>query len=60
MIIICSQIKVVNVFLFFFYALISAYIIDSLVDNYDKFKPSEHYGFIHLLRLFVRFGHMLA
>ncbi|VDK77628.1 unnamed protein product [Litomosoides sigmodontis] len=33
---------------------------DSLVDDYDKFKPSEHYGFIHLLRLFVRFGHMLA
>ncbi|VDN51888.1 unnamed protein product [Dracunculus medinensis] len=26
----------------------------------DKFKPSEQYGFIHLLRLFVRFGSMLS
>uniref|UniRef100_A0A0R3RZH8 MRG domain-containing protein n=1 Tax=Elaeophora elaphi TaxID=1147741 RepID=A0A0R3RZH8_9BILA len=33
---------------------------DSLIDDYDKFKPSEYYGFIHLLRLFVRFGHMLG
>ncbi|KAL4001762.1 MRG family protein [Acanthocheilonema viteae] len=33
---------------------------DSPVDDYDKFKPSEYYGFIHLLRLFVRFGHMLG
>ncbi|MCP9258586.1 Mortality factor 4-like protein 1 [Dirofilaria immitis] len=33
---------------------------DSLTDDNDKFKPSEYYGFIHLLRLFVRFGHMLG
>ncbi|VDM06793.1 unnamed protein product [Wuchereria bancrofti] len=33
---------------------------DSPTDDYDKFKPSEYYGFIHLLRLFVRFGHMLG
>uniref|UniRef100_A0A915PI07 MRG domain-containing protein n=1 Tax=Setaria digitata TaxID=48799 RepID=A0A915PI07_9BILA len=33
---------------------------DSQTDDYDKFKPSEYYGFIHLLRLFVRFGHMLG
>lgn len=25
-----------------------------------KLKPSEHYGFVHLLRLFVRFGSMLS
>ncbi|VDM40048.1 unnamed protein product [Toxocara canis] len=26
----------------------------------EAFKPSEYYGFIHLLRLFVRFGSMLS
>ncbi|VDM98193.1 unnamed protein product [Thelazia callipaeda] len=33
---------------------------DSLANGSEKFKPSDFYGFIHLLRLFVRFGDMLA
>ncbi|VDK48315.1 unnamed protein product [Anisakis simplex] len=28
--------------------------------NEEVFKPSDYYGFIHLLRLFVRFGSMLS